>query len=100
MRGQWHLTKFEKKIYPLIIKWHIMRLENEIVDKVEFTRMNINPYQLQEMLEDMGYYQDYFETNGWEQDCWAGYKKEGHTPITIFSCGMTFDLTLYRSDED
>lgn len=100
MRGEWHLNKIEKVIYTAMIKQCIYKLENDIVCEIDLTHTTLNPNQVGEVLEDLGYYQDYFETNGWEQDCWISFAKDGHPTLIIYSCGMTFDLILRKEDED
>ena len=100
MRGKWHLRAIEKKFYTAVIKIHIKRIEYDITDEVVLNRTRLNPYQLHTILEDLGYEQDFFETNGWEQDCWAEFQKDGCTPLTVYSCGMTFDLILKKRYED
>ena len=32
--------------------------------------------------------------NGWEQDTWHYYKKEGHPSLTLYYCGYDGEITL------
>lgn len=95
MRGSWRLKKTERIFYTALIKHAIKKLKTTDIYDYDLTKYNLNPYQAQTILEEeLGYDQGYFETNGWEQDCWAEFTKEGEPSVVVASCGMTFDLHL------
>lgn len=100
MRGSWRLTKTERLFYTALIKHAIKKLKTTDIYEYDLTNYPLNPYQVQSIMEDLGYCQGYFETNGWEQDCWCEFTKEDEPTITVASCGMTFDLHLIISDDN
>jgi hypothetical protein len=53
------------------------------------------------VLETLGWEYTDSDSNGWEQDHWMYFKHPDHKiTLTVFSCGMTFELKLYTGDEE
>lgn len=103
--GNWDLTdKQRKDIKPLVEKYlnNIEELDsledfNENKEKLDLTFKEISPYQLKELLEELGYEESDFDKNGWECDFWIymlNHNKENTYKICISGCGMTFELKL------
>ena len=48
----------------------------------------------------MGYEDEDYDTNGWEQDTWISFFKEGEKPLMLFYCGRTFEMNLSILEEE
>ena len=54
-----------------------------------------------DILECIGYERkDDWETNGWEQDTWYYYTKEGHPELCLRYCGYDGEIKLCLCEED
>ena len=101
MRGEWKLRDWEEE------HW-IRKMESYIRDlcrnknKIDLTKEDINPYQVREVLEKIGWEcDDDIEENGWEQDMWMRfYSPHYSNRLVVFSCGMTFSLEMYWGDDE
>lgn len=100
MRGQWHLRDWELDLWKRKIEHYILYLERKKED-IDLSEENINPYQVREVLETLGWEHTDSDSNGWEQDHWMYFRHPNHKiTLTVFSSGMTFELKLYISDEE
>lgn len=91
----WELDLWKRKI-----EHYILYIERKKED-IDLSEENINPYQLRAVLELLGWECIDSDSNGWEQDHWMYFKHPDHKiTLTIFSCGMTFELKLYTGDEE
>lgn len=101
--SNWQLTgRVRNKIKP-IVENYINLLEEKEANKhpLELSNKGISPMQLKELLEELGYEDDGYDSNGWQHDfCQymisSNYKNFAKR-LCIDGCGMTFDLVL-RSD--
>ena len=102
--NRWKLTEeIKNAIKPLIREW-LDKVESvECADEIalDLSGMNINPSQLEELMEEFGYEKDDMERNGWEMDFWIYMNRtddkhldSGCEKIVISGCGMTFSLML------
>lgn len=99
------LTEYLNKVENLTVE-QIEKMTNEELG-LELSDKGINPYQLQILLEELGYEENEFDTNGWQMDFWINMKRkdgkhfESHCEnLVIAGCGMTFELKLYIDDID
>lgn len=100
MRGQWHLRDWELDLWKRKIEYYISYIERKKED-IDLSEENINPYQVRAVLEILGWEYTDSDSNGWEQDHWMYFKHPDHKiTLTVFSCGMTFELKLYTGDEE
>ena len=104
MRGEWALRDWEKDYLCYTLKSQIDVLsKKETYEEIDFTPCNINPYQLQVILDQLGWQELDVDTNGWEQDRWAYFEHPELYPgrrLVVFSCGITFELKIYFVEED
>lgn len=98
MKNGYELTTDVKEKYVPIIKAFIDELETFQGDPhdicKDFTRTELNPYTLGEILKELGYEEDGFEENGWEMDFWIIYKKSGFKNLMIAGTGIIFEMVL------
>ena len=96
-RSSWHISPKLKEYYKNIIKDYILVLENnpDHYEVLELGAEQINPYQVGEILQELGYDWEYKGDNGWEQDTWYECKKYGCKPLTVEHSGIIFDLKIY-----
>ena len=115
--NRWDLTdELREKFKPLLTEY-LDKVENLTAEQVEkmsnkelsldLSDKGINPYQLQKLLEELGYEEDSFDRNGWQLDFWINMKrKDGRhfesycENLVIAGCGITFELKLYIDDID
>lgn len=102
--NRWKLTEeIKDTIKPLVREWldkvESVECANEIA--LDLSGMNINPSQLEELMEGFGYEKTSMERNGWEMDFWIYMNRtdckrfeSGCENIVISGCGMTFSLML------
>lgn len=96
MRGRYTLTDWEKEYWPREIQKIIYDQMTYELDAHDLTNADIAPYQLSDVVEILGWKCIDREYSGWEQECWQYYEHEDFPGwrINIFSCGMTFELTM------
>ena len=100
MRGEWKLRDWEEEYWLHKMGSYIQTLFRG-KNKINLTQEDINPYQVREILEELGWEQnDDTDTNGWEQDMWMRFSNP-HYPyrLIVFSCGMTFQLEISLEDD-
>ena len=60
-----------------------------------------SPADICDMLEELGWYFDEYESNGWEQDTWIPfYKENGTGGITLSYSGFYWTMTLRKTEEE
>lgn len=86
------------KIKPIVIDSIRKAKENDEYTELDLTFEGISPYQLKELVEELGYIEYDSESNGWEMDFWIYFVNKNEHDITrklnIRGCGMSFKLTL------
>ena len=95
MRRGYCLQDNDKEILTPIMEGIIWRLEVGDIDNIELSAINLGPSQFMYLLECLGYerLQDW-DTNGWEQDTWYNFFKDGHPSLTLFYCGYDGEIRL------
>lgn len=103
MAKTYYLTDTVRKKFNLIIKSYIDMLENSKSDDVnelhlDLTDMGISPMQLQELLVEFGYTEDYTDTNGWQCDYWMYFENAERTGyarrLCIYGTAIAFSIGL------
>lgn len=92
MRGSYQLTKEEREKYIPYIKQCIKELETK--KTISLNDTTLNPYNITSILEELGYEEVNFDSNGWEWDFWFTFVKNGAKDIVVQGCGITFDLQI------
>ena len=83
-----------EKLTP-IMEGIIYRLEMGDLDDIELSIINLGPSQFMQLLENLGYERDDdCDSNGWEQDTWYNFFKDGHPSLILFYCGYDGEITL------
>ena len=100
MKGEWHLRDWEQEYWIRKMEGYIRDLCRN-TNKIDLTKEDINPFQIREILELLGWECDEdVETTGWEQDMWMRfYSPHYYHRLVVFSCGMTFSLEMYWEDD-
>lgn len=99
MRGEWNLRDWEEQHWTYKIEKYIQNLFRG-QNKIDLTKEDINPYQIWQILESLGWERDDdMDTNGWEQDMWMYFYNPNYLhKIIVFSCGMTFKFEMFLED--
>lgn len=101
MRRGYGLGDREKEALIPIMEGIILRLEQGDIDDIELSVINLGPAQFMELLEALDYERDEdWDTNGWEQDTWYNFHKEGHPSLCLFYCGYDGEIKLWLREED
>ena len=81
------------------IQTDMCRLRTEPIDDIDYSNEDINPAGIRYIFqEELGYYETY-DSNGWEQDTWYHfYNEEKDIALTVFSCGITFEMKIILSE--
>lgn len=86
----WH-SFFERKIKDL---------KSGYIEEVDLTHEDICPENVIDTLRAMGYEDDDYDVNGWEQDTWIYFTKGGEESLMLFYCGRTFKMNLSICPEE
>ena len=109
--NRWQLTdEIITKFIPILQEYlnkienitaeQFMQMETKDLD-IDFSDTGINPTQLCDLMEELGYKETKTEDNGWELDFWIHLKRKegkhfesGCENLVISGCGMTFELKI------
>ena len=94
MRGRWNMMDWELQKWKQELSAAIARLSREKSYEENFTHLDVCPANLIDALRDMGWEDDELEDNGWQNDCDYDFV------LVLYYCGHTFELKLYRADND
>lgn len=97
MHGVWELSQEEKEKYIPYIKECIEKLNIE-KSGINLTNTPLTPQNMRDIMEQLGYTELSFDSNGWQCDFWIEFEKEGESNITVSGCGATFELYLEKSN--
>lgn len=101
MRRGYSLDNKDIKMLAPIMEGIVYRLEMGDLDDIELSIINLGPSQFIQILQNIGYeLDDNWDTNGWEQDTWYHFFKEGHPNLTLFYCGYYGEIKLYLTEEE
>ena len=103
MRGIYNLTEEELDLYTGTIQAIIERLCSPFSRRaqIELSKLDIAPCHVDDILKNLGWTRESFESNGWENDTWYYYTNTAYDfGLVMFYCGYTFKLVLYRTDID
>ena len=101
MRRGYCLQDNDKEILTPIMEGIIYRLEMGDLDDIELSIINLGPSQFMQLLENLGYERDDdWDSNGWEQDTWYNFFKDGHPSLTLFYCGYDGEIRLSLKEEE
>ena len=101
MRRGYCLQEHDEDYLVPITEALVWRLEQKDIDDIELSVINLGPSQFMHLLECIGYERkDDWETNGWEQDTWYYYTKEGHPELCLRYCGYDGEIKLYLCEGD
>ena len=101
MRRGYNLDNRDIEKLTPIMEGIIYRLEIGDLDDIELSIINLGPSQIMQLLENLGYECcDYWDSNGWEQDTWYNFFKEGHPNLTLFYCGYDGEIRLSLKEEE
>lgn len=113
--NRWTLTEEVRDRIKPILQEYLDKVENLTTEQVEHMEneelgldlygMGINPNQLIDLLEELGYESVSMDHNGWELDFWVNMKRKDEKVfdstcenLVVAGCGMTFELKIYIED--
>lgn len=100
MRGTHRMRDWEIAKYSAIVSREIERIKVLPSHRRSFVEENVCPANIIQTLEALGWEQVDFESNGWEQDTWYYFSHQDYNfQITLFYCGYTFNIELYRTED-
>lgn len=100
MRGKYQMRDWEIAKYNAIVSREIERIKVLPSHRRSFVEENVCPANITQILETLGWEEVDFESNGWEQDTWYYFSHPDYDfQLTLFYCGYTFDIALYRTED-
>lgn len=60
----------------------------------------LSPCKTTEILNELGYKQSEFDSNGWEGETWITFTKEGSRSIILYYEGWDFDIKIQVYEDD
>ena len=101
MRRGYNIDGRDKEALILIMEGIIWRLEQKDIDEIELSVINLGPAQFVELLEAIGYerHEDW-DSNGWEQNTWYYFSREGYSSLCLAYSGYYGDIKLWRTSRD
>lgn len=99
MANRYYATEEQKEKFIPILQDFIDRIEAASEEEVYSIQLNltdkgINPAQVWDILNVLGYEDEYLDHNGWELDFWIKFEKEDCRTITMSGTGITFEVLL------
>lgn len=91
--ASYHLTSEEELELKNILSEFI---EDKNKNELDFTKTKYNVHLLSEALEDLGFSEDGFESNGYAYDFWVPFSKD-KMGIFISGQGLSFELKLIKN---
>lgn len=99
--GEWDLTDELRDLVKPLVEEFIEKLKSTKEDEdevLELSRTGINPIQLEQLLEELGYKDNGLDSNGWQHDYWwymIDYKKNDNSKkLCIHGCAMCHNINL------
>lgn len=71
-------------------------INSKEIHEVNLSGTGINFYTLGEILKDLGYKQDGYETNGWQLDLDITYVKDGCESLVVHGTAYVFEIKLSK----
>ena len=87
------------KLIPYF-KGIISELYPEKYDAIDLTLLKVTPSDVDEILQLLGYNRDAFDANGWEQDAWYYYSKDGIEGLCLYYCGFYGNMNLSLVEDE
>ena len=94
MRGKWDLNTEELSYWKRRAIREIEDLQNKTSTIIDLTREDITPYQVNQVLESLGW-KRYNEFSSIEGGRYAFYKKDGLLSLAVYCSALTFELAVY-----
>lgn len=98
-KNRWLLDDKVKEKHLKTIKDYLQKSDealktSDLIDDLDLSGTELNPYTLGTLLESLGYKCTDRQDNGWQFDYWFTYEKEGHSNLMILGTGILFELNL------
>jgi hypothetical protein len=92
MRGSYQMMDWEKTRVTNMVARALQDLEKYKIDDINFTHEDVNPYNLKEGLEALGYELSDSQDNGY--NFWWYFTKENEYTVCVFFNARTFGLNM------
>lgn len=108
----WQLEDKKKELLTKIIKGVIKNIADFKIDEnsstsrwdvgMDLTNMGVGPYHIKDILEDLGYEEDNYDTNGWEMDYWFHFQHpdSNYPPLCLSGTAIIHSMYLRGEEED
>lgn len=70
---------------------------------IDLTNMQVGPYHIKDILEELGYKEDDFSDNGWEMDYWFHFQHpepDKFPPLCLSGTAIIHEMYLRGEDDD
>ena len=98
------LTKIIKKAIDDITSYTAIEGSNSRYEVgIDLTNMGVGPYHVKDILEDLGYIDDDFDTNGWQMDYWFHFQhpeSDKFPPLCLSGTAIIHEMDLRGEDND
>ena len=98
------LTKIIKKAIDDIASYTAIEGSNSRYEVgIDLTNMGVGPYHVKDILEDLGYIDDDFDTNGWQIDYWFHFQhreSDKFPPLCLSGTAIIHEMYLRGEDND
>ena len=98
MRGRWDLIEQELAYWQANAAGQTQAMTDGKIKIVDLTREDITPYQVNQMLESLGW-ERYNEFSGFEGDRYAFYRHDNLRDIVVYGSILTFELAIFLKDD-
>ena len=92
MRGSYRMMDWEKTRVINMVARVLQDLEKYEIDDINFTHEDVNPYNLKEGLEALGY--TFADSEDNRYDFWWYFTKENEHMVCVFFDAQTFELNM------
>ena len=111
-KNYWELNNKSKEVLTKIIKkaiddiasyTAIEGLNSRYEVGIDLTNMGVGPYHVKDILEDLGYIDDDFDTNGWQMDYWFHFQhpeSDKFPPLCLSGTAIIHEMYLRGEDND
>ena len=98
------LTKIIKKAIDDIASYTAIEGSNSRYEVgIDLTNMGVGPYHVKDILEDLGYIDDDFDTNGWQMDYWFHFQhpeSDKFPSLCLSGTAIIHEMYLRGEDDD
>lgn len=96
---KYNLTEKEMKSLIPYFKGFIYEIETENIE-IDLSWLNLSPNNIVDILRELGYTKEDWDTNGWDQDTWIYMFKPEKPTLCLYYCGYGGQMNLHLLDNE